>query len=141
MGTFGTVCPVDPVAPPSPSPPLPPSPPSPRLPRQPHHPRFTPFTPCYTPIKTRYTPLTVRRLMTKVMKYFHFLFGIPSLTRAMLICTSNDYDRGFLIDEPILFLIMYDLFQVPYSPLHPLTPLLITPCYIPVTPCYVNWPS
>ena len=36
---------------------------------------------------------------------------------------------------------MYDLFQDPYSPLHPLTPLLITPCYIPVSPCYVNWPS
>ena len=51
------------------------------------------------------------------------------------------YDRGFLIDEPILYLIMYDLFQDPYSPLHPLTPLLITPCYIPVSPCYVNWPS
>ena len=32
--------------------------------------------------------------MTKVMKYFHFLFGIPSLSRAMLICANNH--RHFL---------------------------------------------
>ena len=57
--------------------------------------------------------------------FFGSMYGISSYMKTFfgsMYEISSCYDRGFLIDEIMLYLIMYELFHDPYSqPGYPIT--------------------